>query len=162
MLKKSLVEYVYDTCEDVEEKNGTEGVYLICKCPLHDDNNPSFVVYPNGDDQKSRWVCLSGCGSGDIISLIQAINGVSFREALKLATEKLTTTATALLQVQRQFATIKDKVSSYDEHSVAIRLHNLFKLYSKEETLRLHLRIEELIRQNEYTQLETTLDSWGV
>ena len=162
MLKKSLVEYVYEVCEDVEERNGTEGAYLTCKCPLHDDNNPSFVVYPNEDDQKSRWICLSGCGSGDIIDLIQAINGISFKEALKLATETLTTTATALLLVQKKCEKIVNTTSSYDERATAVRLHNLFKLYSKEETLRLHKRAEKLIEQNEYWQLDKTLDSWGV
>src|SRR5690348_7747355 len=52
-------------------------------CPFHEDLVPSFRVYLN----TNRYYCF-GCGAkGDVIELVQRLEGVSFREALqRLAT----------------------------------------------------------------------------
>jgi hypothetical protein len=52
-------------------------------CPFHEDRIPSFRVYLN----TNRYYCF-GCGAkGDVIELVQRLEGVSFREALqRLAT----------------------------------------------------------------------------
>jgi len=60
-----------------------EGIMLnrnnMAKCPFHDDRTPSFKVYP---DYK-RYRCF-GCGkSGDVISLIQELKGICFKDALR-------------------------------------------------------------------------------
>ena len=49
-------------------------------CPLHQDSNPSFSVYPD-----MRWTCFSGatCGSGNIFQLIERVDGVPFQEAVE-------------------------------------------------------------------------------
>ncbi len=62
---------------------GREGINLnrnnMVQCPLHDDETPSFKVFP--DSQKFH--CF-GCGkNGDVISFIQELKGVGFREALR-------------------------------------------------------------------------------
>src|SRR5690348_5959111 len=48
-------------------------------CPFHEDRVPSFRVYLN----TNRYYCF-GCGAkGDVIELVQRLEGVSFREALQ-------------------------------------------------------------------------------
>ena len=53
-----------------------------CSCPLgtHADSSPSFVV----SERKNVWRC-HGCGQGgDVLALVQRLNGVSFRHAVEL------------------------------------------------------------------------------
>jgi hypothetical protein len=59
------------------------GLSRRARCPFHDDRVPSFRVYLN----TNRYYCF-GCGAkGDVIELVQRLEGVSFREALqRLAT----------------------------------------------------------------------------
>ena len=48
-------------------------------CPLHNERTPSFFI----DPKKQRFVCY-GCGaSGDVISLVQNLDGCGFTEAVK-------------------------------------------------------------------------------
>lgn len=50
-----------------------------CPLPEHEDKSPSFAVY---EDSQS-WHCF-GCGAGgDVIALVQAVEGVDFREAVR-------------------------------------------------------------------------------
>jgi len=47
-------------------------------CPMHGEKTPSFVVYPDGG-----WFCFGACNrGGDVISLVELIDGMSFEEAL--------------------------------------------------------------------------------
>lgn len=55
------------------------GQTLIGKCPLHDDSNPSFAVYP----ETNSFYCFSGCGGGDVITLLQKIYNLEFKEAVE-------------------------------------------------------------------------------
>ena len=49
------------------------------RCPWHDDKEPSLSV----DREKGLYHCF-GCGeSGDVVSLVQKVRGVGFREALE-------------------------------------------------------------------------------
>lgn len=59
------------------------GLSRRARCPFHEDRVPSFRVYLN----TNRYYCF-GCGAkGDVIELVQRLEGVSFREALqRLAT----------------------------------------------------------------------------
>jgi len=46
-------------------------------CPLHNDHNPSMVIYPDG-----RFFC-HGCGAhGDVLDLHAALHGITLREAM--------------------------------------------------------------------------------
>ncbi len=50
--------------------------HIIC-CPVHNDNHPSFNIYPDG-----KWKCF-GCGAhGDVIDLFAVMHGVSTKEAI--------------------------------------------------------------------------------
>lgn len=51
-------------------------------CPLHADRSPSFTVFDGG----TRYQCF-GCGAGgDVLDFVQALHGVSLREAADMLT----------------------------------------------------------------------------
>lgn len=50
---------------------------VMIKCPLHQDTNPSFVIYPDG-----KWRCY-GCGAhGDALDLYAALHNVPLADAV--------------------------------------------------------------------------------
>jgi len=67
---------------DVISKEGIElkknGKAYVGQCPFHDDQHPSFCVYPDSN----RFVCF-GCGEkGDTIDFIMQRRNLSFKEAI--------------------------------------------------------------------------------
>jgi hypothetical protein len=52
------------------------------RCPFHEDRRNSFSVSkaPSG---LWRWKCFAGCGSGDEITFLEKLNGISNKEAVK-------------------------------------------------------------------------------
>lgn len=60
------------------------GKHLKARCPFHNEKTPSFHVSP----ERGMYHCY-GCGAGgDMFTFIQAIEGVDFKEALKMLAEK--------------------------------------------------------------------------
>ena len=56
------------------------GRNFVGLCPFHDDKNPSFVVSP----EKQIFHCF-GCGaSGDVIKFLMRIEGIDFKEAVRI------------------------------------------------------------------------------
>jgi hypothetical protein len=52
------------------------GPNRVCRCPLHDERDPSFTLYPDG-----RWYCY-GCGQGgDVFNYMMERDGITFPEA---------------------------------------------------------------------------------
>jgi len=71
------------SCQRVLEAHGHQlrraGGELRCPCPLpgHDDRTPSFFVNP-----QSNLYCCHGCGGkGNVIQLLQALDGLGFIDA---------------------------------------------------------------------------------
>ena len=54
-------------------------------CPFHDDHTPSFSVHKD----KQIYKCFSCGESGNVITFVQKINGVSFEEALKILADRV-------------------------------------------------------------------------
>ena len=61
----------------IEKEMGNE---LRCKCPFHNDSNPSLDFNEN----KAQWICRAGCGGGNIVEFIKRMENVSYVEAKKL------------------------------------------------------------------------------
>ncbi len=55
------------------------------KCPFHNDNNPSFSVH----SEKQIYKCFSCGESGNVITFVEKINGITFVEALKLLADRV-------------------------------------------------------------------------
>jgi DNA primase len=69
--------------EEVMSRHGLvllrSGSKLTARCPFHEDENPSLVVYP-----ETRSFYCFGCGaSGDVIDFVRRTQGLGFRAALE-------------------------------------------------------------------------------
>src|SRR3989344_5348515 len=54
------------------------------RCPFHNEKTPSFFISP----VRQSFYCF-GCGAkGDIFTLVQELEGLSFKETLKMLAEK--------------------------------------------------------------------------
>ncbi len=62
------------------EKDGQE--FIAC-CPFHQEDTPSFTIFP-GKDGVPRFHCF-GCGErGDVLDFVQKIKGVDLKEAIRV------------------------------------------------------------------------------
>lgn len=53
---------------------------IICCCPFHEDQKPSFVIYK----QTNSFYCFSSCGiGGDVIAFAMKLFNISFIDAVK-------------------------------------------------------------------------------
>lgn len=60
------------------------GRSLRARCPFHKERTPSFYVSP----ERGTYYCF-GCGEkGDVFSFVQKIDGLEFRDALKMLAER--------------------------------------------------------------------------
>jgi hypothetical protein len=79
-----------DELDELKERNPIQDIYefnftnmpdsrrLFSVCPLHEDNDPSLVIYT---DQNSFY-CYGCNKGGDVITFIQELHGCGFKEAL--------------------------------------------------------------------------------
>jgi hypothetical protein len=62
------------------EKDGHE--FIAC-CPFHQEDTPSFTIFP-GKDGVQRFHCF-GCGEkGDVLDFVQKLKGVDLKEAIRV------------------------------------------------------------------------------
>jgi len=63
------------------EKSGVH--YKAC-CPFHQERSPSFMV----NEEKNMWHCFGCSKGGDIFAFVMEMEGLEFREALKMLAER--------------------------------------------------------------------------
>jgi DNA primase len=60
------------------------GAHHKACCPFHQERTPSFMV----NEEKNLWHCF-GCGKGgDVFAFVMEMDGLEFREALKMLAER--------------------------------------------------------------------------
>ena len=59
------------------------GKVLMGKCPFHEENTPSFAIYP----ETNTWNCFATWGGGDAVSFYMKLHKVDFRTAVEVLTE---------------------------------------------------------------------------
>jgi DNA primase len=65
------------------------GTHLVGRCPFHEDEHPSFAVYP-----ETRSFYCFGCNTGgDVIDFVRRADNLSFRDALELLSNGQQSTA---------------------------------------------------------------------
>jgi DNA primase len=87
---RSIIERIKErcTCADLLGVDVAGRHHVMVCCPLHDDHNPSMIVY--GNDGKCR--CLAGCEGGkqlDTVDLYAAMNGIPPRQAIRELADRL-------------------------------------------------------------------------
>ncbi len=55
------------------------GRLLVARCPLHDDSNPSLIVYAH----TQTWHCFGCDAGGDVFAFVERIEHLRFGEALR-------------------------------------------------------------------------------
>jgi DNA primase len=74
-------------------------------CPFHHEKTPSFMI----NDEKQIWHCF-GCGKGgDVFGFLMEIEGVDFKEALKILADKAGVELPKFSKEQAEFADDKKK-----------------------------------------------------
>jgi 5S rRNA maturation endonuclease (ribonuclease M5) len=63
--------------EVVQHFGGVELRRGKCRCPFHEDKDPSFSV----KESDGIWTCFAGCGSGDAVDFVAKIKGIDLKEA---------------------------------------------------------------------------------
>jgi len=86
---RSLAEEIKDKVDIAEVigsyiKLTSAGVNLKAQCPFHSEKTPSFIV----SKEKQIFHCFGCDKGGDVITFVQDMEGVDFKEALKILADK--------------------------------------------------------------------------
>jgi len=60
------------------------GVNWKARCPFHNEKTPSFMV----NEEKQIWHCFGCQKGGDVFSFVMEMDGLDFRESLKILAER--------------------------------------------------------------------------
>jgi DNA primase len=76
-----IVDVVADYVPDLKRT----GKNYHARCPFHQENTPSFVVFPD----RQTWRCFGACATGgDVFTFVMKVDGTEFPGALKTLAER--------------------------------------------------------------------------
>lgn len=100
-------------------------------CPFHHEKSPSFMI----NEEKQIWHCF-GCGKGgDVFGFLMEIEGIDFKEALKILAEKTGVELTRFSRDQVEFVDDKKKTLEILELAVKFYEKQLWEGMGKEKIL---------------------------
>lgn len=94
------------------------GANYVAKCPFHSEQNPSFYVSP----EKQIWHCFGCSRGGDIFGFVKEIEGVEFREALRILAKQA---GVQLKKVSPELQNKKEKLFNICEQAAQFFEENL-------------------------------------
>ena len=138
-------------------KLNNEGSYLKAKCPFHEERTPSFVV--NVDRQ--TYHCFGCEAGGDVISFVMEIEGLDFREALKLLADRAGVELSVFTKEQRQAQDTKSRLYEIMKHATLFYEKELWS-NSCAQNIRDYLKNRGLSKEilNKF-QIGFALDGWN-
>ena|SRR3990167_10748598 len=77
VLKEKAKKYPLEKLYDGQLKQ--TGRILQGKCPFHEDENPSFAIYP----ETNSWYCFACGEGGDVFDFYMKKRGIDFKQAIK-------------------------------------------------------------------------------
>lgn len=119
----------YYNAEEINES----GSFIRCCCPIHKGNdNTAFSI----NVETSLWRCFTGdeCGGGDIYTFIEKIEGVKFKDAVKILAN--------ILEVNIDNMIIAQRKSSYQKE-----LENWMKFVEKKKKRNTSARKEFVVKE---------------
>lgn len=107
------------------------GVNWKALCPFHHEKSPSFMI----NEEKQIWHCF-GCGKGgDAFGFLMEIEGIDFKEALKILAEKTGVELPKFNKNQPEFVDDKKKILEILELAVRFYEKQLWEGMGKEKIM---------------------------
>lgn len=148
-IKRDLLEFVSEIV-DLEIRHRPEGDYYIGCCPLHDDNTPSFVVYPNNDSQKSQCLCFSCHPEAmDIIDFVKELYGVSYTDAVQIACED----ENIIDQSNKYFTKLMNFETQEDFLKYSGRIKHLYQKFSFHKAHAISFLLDSYAKKQDYLMI---------
>lgn len=138
------------------------GNYYTGFCPVHENvNTPALVVYPNDGPESAKWVCFAGCTKpegGDVIDFIMAVEGISFKEALKFVTQQIQPSRAFLRELEQEKT--KDVLETIVLFT--LRQAELVDRLGVIESLGILQEVDEMIMERRFVYADKILSRCGV
>lgn len=151
--KRDIIEVIGEYV-DLDKRGTAKRPYFNGLCPLHDDTDPSFVVFP----AVQKWMCY-GCHPelSDVIEFVKLHKNVPYDEAEKIASELVSAEDTFMRVLEKDHSDLK-----VDNKLVAQRMHALHNLHDFEYAEQIKWRYDQAIREGRWLEADMILRKAGV
>lgn len=157
--KRPILDIMDEFGIDLEERGEGDNGYWIGKCPLHDDNNPSFVVYP----ESGKFLCFS-CHpkAGDVIDFAMAYKGIGFVEAKKICTTELDMFSSCLRGLNEFYGKASDSVDTHELQYRATKILDEPRTLDLRDALSVLSEFDQYMAENRWMNADGLLRTHGL